>query len=528
MHIKVMPAPLPMAATILPCLPHLDPTVPGRGREQGWGDQAGWHFVQWLLNDTSRRNTTKNPSDPTIISNTYDFMQRIMDNNTTLSTSWTTTEPQMFTFTVENHVNCDPNEEFTYTIAVSNEKVFGKIGNKTTNTYGDPDQKWGSVTTTLKNNETYTVRIKVLNSTKWNPNTYSIQIDVIDREGNLIKSGHVVYCKNNSVSSDYSGKNYTSDYKYMLTITQDAKTGYETTVGVRDRNNVDSPVNYIANPPEGCEETSDSERKFTFTSIHGGTSAQASNFTPLTNEYTGNESNSLTVVFTNTKPGANLTVTKTVAGTDNTSDIFNFTAEVGGIADDTNYWWQKYATSDGTTYTSMTGTGSTGTGTLTSSANTVSFTLRHHQKIVIGGLPDDATVTVTENNGSYIASWLKDGEAIQPTGGEGTSEVTVTLAADTVLDVTNTKAQEETIVAPTGINIRHTPWLLLLMFGLVLLIGSMGVIKKKRRSIHPDDSQPDIVIRPANTGPPGSTIVIDSKARDVPCSKESMWGGDAG
>ena len=44
MHIKVMPAPLPMAATILPCLPHLDPTVPGRGREQGWGDQAGWHL----------------------------------------------------------------------------------------------------------------------------------------------------------------------------------------------------------------------------------------------------------------------------------------------------------------------------------------------------------------------------------------------------------------------------------------------------------------------------------------------------
>ena len=44
MHIKVMPTPLQMAATILPCSPHLDPTVPGRGREQGWGDQAGWHL----------------------------------------------------------------------------------------------------------------------------------------------------------------------------------------------------------------------------------------------------------------------------------------------------------------------------------------------------------------------------------------------------------------------------------------------------------------------------------------------------
>ena len=263
-------------------------------------NQSGWYFVQWLLNDTSRRNTTKNPSDPTIISHTYDFSQRIMDNNTTLSTSWTTTEPQIFTFTVENRVNGNPNEEFTYTIAVSNEKVFGKIGTNTKNAYGDPDQKWGSVTTTLKNNETYTVQIKVLCSTKWTPNTYSIEIDVLDREGNVIKSGHVVYCNNNSVSSDYAGKNFTSDYKYMLTITQDEKTGYETTVGVEGRNNVDSPWDYTADPPAACEETSDSERKYIFTSIHCGTTAQSSNFTPLTNEYTGGESNSLTVVFTNT------------------------------------------------------------------------------------------------------------------------------------------------------------------------------------------------------------------------------------
>ena len=44
MHIKLMPASLPMAATILPCSPHSDPTVPSRGREQGWGDQEGRHL----------------------------------------------------------------------------------------------------------------------------------------------------------------------------------------------------------------------------------------------------------------------------------------------------------------------------------------------------------------------------------------------------------------------------------------------------------------------------------------------------
>ena len=261
-------------------------------------DQTNWHFVQWLLNETGRRNTPKNPSDPTIVSKTYDFLQRVVDNNVTLSTSWTETEPQIFTFTVENRVTGDPNEEFTYTIAVDQEKVFGKIGTSTSNIYGDPDRKWGSVTTTLKNNESYTIQIKVLKSTKWTPPVYSVEIDVIDRNGNLIKSGHVIYCKNNTVNSDYSGKNFSSDYKYILTIVQDAKTGYETTVGIEGRNNV-TPPPAVPPPDVSYQETSDPERKFIFYSSHWGTAAQQSHFDPITNGYTENESHSLTVVFTN-------------------------------------------------------------------------------------------------------------------------------------------------------------------------------------------------------------------------------------
>ena len=111
----------------------------------------------------------------------------------------------------------------------------------------------------------------------------------------------------------------------------------------------------------------------------------------------------------------------------------------------------------------------------------MNFTLGHHQKIVIGGLPTNSTVTVTENNGTYTASWQQDGNAMSQTDGSGTSAVTVTLSKDTTLDVTNTKNQEETIVAPTGINIRHIPFLLLLLFGLMLLIGG-SVIAKRRWS----------------------------------------------
>ena len=469
-------------------------------------DQTNWNFAKWLLNNTTMRNKTENPSNPTIVGKAYDFSLRV-ESNITLSTSWTTTQSQIFTFTVENRVNCNPNEEFTYTIAVSNEKVYGKIGTSSNNSYGDPDRKWGSVITTLKNNETYTIQIKVLQSTKWNPSTYSIEIDVIDREGNLIKSGHVIYCNNNTNNSSYAGKNFTSDYKYRLTITQDAKAGYETTVGIRDRNNVDSPVDYYtdtANPPVNCPETSDAERRFTFTSIHSGTQTQASNFTPLNNQFTGNESNSLTVVFTNTSLSRNLTVTKTVAGTDNTSDVFDFTAEVEGIPDEVNYWWQKYSTSDGTTYTSMTGTGSTGTGTLTSNANTIDFTLGHHQKIVIGGLPDSAIVTVTENNGLYTAAWLQDGNAIQQTDGDGTSSVIIALTMNSVLEVTNTKTQDAIIVAPTLYTSHHTPFVILLMVGVLLLtLDGVWKVKTKRDRVNIEGKAISFDVGITNTGPPG-------------------------
>ena len=78
-----------------------------------------------------------------------------------------------------------------------------------------------------------------------------------------------------------------------MTIVQDEKVGYDTTVGVKDRDNIDLP-------PTGYEEISNLERKYTFASIHCGTSAQSGNFSPLTNEFTGDESNSITVVFTNT------------------------------------------------------------------------------------------------------------------------------------------------------------------------------------------------------------------------------------
>ncbi len=186
--------------------------------------KTGWYFVAWLLNDTNYRNTTKQPSDNNIRNKTYDFSQRVTAN-ITLSTSWTTNQPQTFTFKVRNEVvNGNDEDEFTYTIAVSGVKLLGKVNG--TNTVVDPTTVWGSISTTLKNNEEYTVIVTVsYNTDSWFGN--SVNVEVIDRSGIVIKTGQLM------VFTGQSKPNFTSDYKYTLSITQAEKTGYTTTLGTQ-------------------------------------------------------------------------------------------------------------------------------------------------------------------------------------------------------------------------------------------------------------------------------------------------------
>ena len=240
--------------------------------------RADWFFVKWLRNDTSRRNTTKQPNDSVILNKAFDFSQRITEN-LTLSTSWSAYAPQTFEFTVENHVTGGNEEdEFSYTIAVNDELVLGKLGNSRTNSVGVPDRRWGSFTTTLKNNEQYTVLVTVSHINPGSYDAYSIGIDVIDRDGVVAKSGQVIYCNNNS------NKNFVSDYQYALSITQDSKEGYETTVACTGNNHVEKP-------------STDSEnRTFVFTASYG----TRKEFKPEINGYAAGESNNLTVVYTNT------------------------------------------------------------------------------------------------------------------------------------------------------------------------------------------------------------------------------------
>ncbi len=90
---------------------------------------------------------------------------------------------------------------------------------------------------------------------------------------------------------------------------------------------------------------------------------------------------------------------------------------------------------------------------------------------------DDCTTTSSLTEGS--------GTAVEETG----NSRTFTLSDNGTLDFVNTFESQE-VIAPTNFSTRHSPWILMLLFGLMLLIGGMGVIRRRGRGNDPDDSGP--------------------------------------
>ncbi len=254
-------------------------------------DQPTWKFVNWLYsNSTTDGNSsssyrcnarTYDAGGTVFAGQAFDFSQRVT-SNVVLITSWTTSPSETFTFKIRNEVvNGNDNDEFDYTIAVSEELVWGKLGTSSTNAVGVPDQRWGSITTSLKNNQEYTVLVKVSQFTvSWGP-ANSVEITVTDRDGLVVKSGHLFYCNKNTY------KNFVSSFKYTMTVIQDAKAGYTTTVGTEDQFGTFT------------SSTSDAARSFTFYECQRRDNAASSQITPEENTFVADAENRLTVVFTN-------------------------------------------------------------------------------------------------------------------------------------------------------------------------------------------------------------------------------------
>ena len=194
-------------------------------------------------------------------------------------------------------------------------------------------------------------------------------------------------------------------------------------------------------------------------SVNSGTEVDGSSyvFTSVTDDQT--------LAFTNSRKGADLTITKTVTG-DMGDRAKAFTFTIANLPSGDSFTYKKYSTTDGSTWTELTGEG----GTLSSSAYT--FTLTHHQKVVIESLPLNMQLTITETNENYTTTWQL-GSNTATTG----SSTTVTLTDDEELAVTNYLPA----VAPTGYRAAVKPFAVMLAMSLLLLAGAGVPGRRDRR-----------------------------------------------
>jgi len=266
-------------------------------------EKPGWNFIKWLkYNDTTKkyRNTAEDKANNNLNIHAFDFSQRITTDNE-VSTSWTTKPSQTFTFLVENEVvSGDPNDEFIYTIAVPSVQFVAKKNGNNTVLPPDDDKVWGSVSTTLKSGEQYTVRVTVFTMTDgWTG--YNTVVDVFDKDGILVKTGKLTR------RTGQSRDGFTSDYKYTLTISQEPKAGYETEVAIGDQSEYGTVENPQINNDPNAPDYSFSfySCMFNSTNVTGSLYAlYSSTFTPEQNRYDlNNLTNGLTIVFTNTGAG---------------------------------------------------------------------------------------------------------------------------------------------------------------------------------------------------------------------------------
>ena len=162
-----------------------------------------------------------------------------------------------------------------------------------------------------------------------------------------------------------------------------------------------------------------------------------------------------------------LTIRKVVAG-DFALPEDSFTFTVSGLDNGGSYDFTRYTSTNGTNWNQANGQGATGTLTADSSGN-ATFTLRHHEGIVIS-IPGGTSVTVSESNyGYYTPSYVLGSNSSVRNNQTGT----ITMDNDVVVTFTNTL----NAASPTGVSFRVAPFALMMVFGLLLFLAG-----KRRRN----------------------------------------------
>ena len=148
-----------------------------------------------------------------------------------------------------------------------------------------------------------------------------------------------------------------------------------------------------------------------------------------------------------------VTITKTVDGAmgDTTRD-FSFTLAVDGSTDE--YDFTKTAV-DGTTTTGKI------------AGNNGSFALKHGESIVIE-LPPDTDITLTETDADYYTTTVPSSENIgTPTVSGHEVAFRIESSANSASLTINNNLPA---VSPTSVTLRYTPYLLMLLFGIAILL----------------------------------------------------------
>ena len=226
--------------------------------------------------------------------------------------------------------------------------------------------------------------------------------------------------------------------------------------------NANSKVSRDLTIPYGASLTVTEDPGSYETKVKIGSGSESTGGTATLSSRTSN----ITVKFKNLM-NANLTVSKTVTGDfgDRTKP-FTFTVE--GLPSGESYTYTKEATTDGTTWTAVSGGG----WTLTSISKT--FTLTDRQRVVIEGLPLNTTFTVTEDPDSYTATWTATDSHLIDVNSE-TNGKSFKLTGNAEISVTNNL----NAVSPTGLRFTYAPFLLMACAGMMLaLIARIG---RKRR-----------------------------------------------
>lgn len=145
------------------------------------------------------------------------------------------------------------------------------------------------------------------------------------------------------------------------------------------------------------------------------------------------------------------------------------------------------------------------------------FWMRDGDVVKIEGLPKGKLVTFQEDSGFYITSWQLDSQAATM----GSSK-TVTLTDDAELIVINDcKAP-----APTGINSDTKPFGTLFLFGGLFAILSLFLVKRRKRWMEDDESDPDGGQGRAIAPPPSGGALPGERAIAPPGVAASPQGED--